>query len=68
MAHLAYKDFKERKGKLLIPIKKPMNIQLSREVKQINREINHRRIIEYINSKFFEFLMNMIEIEENVLA
>ncbi len=56
MADLAYKGFKEIKSKLLIPIKKSKNIELSREAKRINKEISRRRIrIEHINSKLKVF-------------
>jgi hypothetical protein len=56
MADLAYKGFKEIKSKLLIAIKKPKNMELSKEAKSINREINRRRItIEHINSKLKVF-------------
>ena len=56
MADLAYKGFKEIKSKLLIPIKKPKNMKLSKEAKRINKEISRRRIpIEHINSKLKAF-------------
>ncbi len=56
MADLAYKGFKEIKGKLLIPIKKPKKMQLPKEAKRINKEISRGRIsIEHINSKLKTF-------------
>ena len=56
MADLAYKGFKEIKSKLLIAIKKPKNKELSKEAKDINKEISRRRItIEHINSKLKVF-------------
>ena len=56
MADLAYKGFKEIKSKLLIPIKKPKKIKLTKEAKQINKEISRRRIpIEHINSRIKVF-------------
>lgn len=40
MANLAYKGFTEIKGKLLIPIKKPKEIELFDEGKRITKEIS----------------------------
>ena len=56
MTDLAYKGFHQIKSKLLIPIKKPKNMKLSKEAKRINKEISRRRIpIEHINSKLKAF-------------
>ena len=49
---LAFKGFKKIKSKLVIPIKKPKNPELSKEAKGTNKEISRSRIIiEHINSK-----------------